>query len=159
MKTELEKQLRHIQQNPTTGTAHNQQVLTTQVETIFAIDGLKEEVKKLITVIEDSSKQSQKLEVSNSKVQTAMLALTVITTFIVVLEGATKFYAAVSPWVTRKLDNPGLASLLGGTVPIIIATFVAVFVYLKTQKTFLNEGLRLKDHLNIIKITNEKKNN
>lgn len=84
MKKELEESLRHIQAHPSTGLAHNQQQISTQVETIFAIDELKEQIIKLNKTIEESEKQNQRLEQSNYKLQIAMLILTAIGTIVIV---------------------------------------------------------------------------
>jgi len=79
MKKELEDSLRHMQANPTTGTPHNQQLISTQVETIFAIDSLQEEISKLKTTIVSLDSQNEKLNKTNIRLQWSMVGLTVAT--------------------------------------------------------------------------------
>ncbi|HSW48479.1 MAG TPA: hypothetical protein VLG67_05365 [Candidatus Saccharimonadales bacterium] len=62
MKKELKERLLDMQANPTTGTAHNHQLITTQVETIFVVDELKDEITKLSQTIISLDKQNQNLE-------------------------------------------------------------------------------------------------
>lgn len=85
MDTELEKSLRHMQANPTTGTPHNQQLISTQVETIFAIDKLKEEIEKLSKTIVSLDKQNQNLEKTNIRLQWSMVGLTIATVILAIL--------------------------------------------------------------------------
>ncbi len=85
MNEELKKSLRHIQANPTTGIPHNQQVISTQVETIFAIDELKEEIGKLSQTIISLDKQNQDLEKTNIRLQWSMIGLTIATVILAIL--------------------------------------------------------------------------
>lgn len=82
MKKELADSLRHMQTHPTTGTPHNQQVISTQVETIFMLDELNNKIIKLNDTIEKAEVQSQKLETSNYKMQKWFLALAIIGTLL-----------------------------------------------------------------------------
>lgn len=85
MKKELAESLRQIQANPTTGTAHNQQLISTQVETIFAVDELREEIGKLSQTIVSLDKQNQSLEKTNIRLQWSMVGLTVATVILTIL--------------------------------------------------------------------------
>jgi len=85
MKQELAESLRHMQTHPTTGTAHNKQLISTQVETIFAVEDLKEEIGKLSQTIVSLDKQNEKLEKTNIKLQWSMVALTVATVILTIL--------------------------------------------------------------------------
>src|SRR5207249_171986 len=86
-----------MQSQPTTGTAHNQRMISAQVETIFMLDGLKEEIIKLNKNIELSDKQSKRLEVSNYRLQWAMLILTFIATMI-------SIYTLLNKWIASMLS-------------------------------------------------------
>ena len=69
---EEKDKLRNIQKNTTTGTPHNEQLIYTQVESIFALDKLAHEISILKNVLESSSKQNEKLTQSNHILQLAM---------------------------------------------------------------------------------------
>ena len=56
--------MRDIQSHPTTGTAHNKQLISTQVEAIFMLDSLKSEMKKLRRTVVSLDKQSRRLEIA-----------------------------------------------------------------------------------------------
>jgi len=58
--------------NPTTGTAHNQHVISSQVHAVFAIDNLEKTIKKF--------------ETENQKLQKVMLALTLASSVLAVVE-------------------------------------------------------------------------
>jgi len=81
----LKDDLRHMQSHPTTGTAHNEQLISTQVETIFAVDKLGDEVNKLSSTIISLDKQNQSLEQTNIRLQWVMVALTIATVLLTVL--------------------------------------------------------------------------
>lgn len=54
--------LEHMRRNPTTGTPHNQQVISTQVEEIYAIDRLEIAINDLKNTITSLDKKSGSLE-------------------------------------------------------------------------------------------------
>lgn len=115
MKKKLADSLRHMQANPTTGTPHNQQVISTQVETIFAVDELKKEITKLSNIIEKANRQSEKLEQSNYTLQVVMLILTAIATAV-----------AVSPMISSITKY--LISLISTTSPAVLSTIITSLV-------------------------------
>lgn len=82
MKSELKKSLEHMEANPTTGTAHNQQVISSQVQTIFAIDRLEKSTKKLRKTMVSLEHQGQRNEEQNITLQKVMVWLTVVMLFL-----------------------------------------------------------------------------
>lgn len=60
MNKELEEKLRNIQANPTTGSAHNKQIIFTQVEEIFALDKATKEINALGNNFANYSKNAKK---------------------------------------------------------------------------------------------------
>ena len=127
MKKELEDSLRHMQSHPTTGEPHNQQVVSTQVETIFMLDGLKKEIIKLNKNIELSDKQSKRLEVSNYRLQWAMLILTFIATMISV-------YTLSNKWIALQLR--AYSDLLIFVVNISISIMVAFIPFIAMRMLY-----------------------
>ena len=79
MKQEVRNSLIHIQNNPTTGTPHNANMITVQVETAFAIDELTIEVRNLKDKIVE-------LDSQNNKLEKAMLGLTIATVILSVIQ-------------------------------------------------------------------------
>jgi hypothetical protein len=84
MDKKLEESLRYVQSHPTTGTPHNQQLISTQVESIFAIDELHAGIGKLTRTIIALDRKNEKLEKSNLALQKQMLFLTAVATTIAV---------------------------------------------------------------------------
>lgn len=146
MKKELKESLRHIQSHPTTGTAHNQQLISTQVETVFAIDKLTKGVKKLAKTVKDSNEQSQRLERSNYNLQKAMFILTALSTIAVLYPLSKQIYSSkffegiikFSPTSEAVSIIAALTALLGG----IVAFFT-------TEKVTTNYKLQFKDKIKI----------
>lgn len=137
MKKELEKSLRHMQSHPTTGTPHNQQVISTQVETIFAIDKLLREIKALSKNISDSNQQSEKLEQSNYKLQIAMLFLS----FIAITVTAYQIF--------NSLIQTTIFAILLTLITSIITFFIGK-KFVKNIDISLKESVRINDKLNIV---------
>ena len=79
MKQEVKDSLIHIQTHPTTGTPHNANMITVQVETAFAIDELMTEVTKLKDKIVE-------LDTQNGKLERAMLYLTFVTVVLGIIQ-------------------------------------------------------------------------
>lgn len=152
MKKELVDSLRHMQSHPTTGTAHNQQIITTQVETIFAVDELKVQIGRLIRTIETNEKQSQKLEKSNINLQRTMLILTFITTMIALFPAIRFIFSnIVSPLISYLLDTP-LTSDWSIILVTIVPAMLSVTMSLLTsryQKRFL-DIINVSDNINIV---------
>ncbi len=122
MKKELEESLRRMQANPTTGTPHNQQVISTQVETIFILDELNGQIKQLNKNIEESDKQSRRLEVSNYRLQWAMLILTAIATMIV----AYPIIKIIFNWVAGFFKFGAYSETIIRVVSAVIATATGI---------------------------------
>lgn len=123
MDIELEKKLRHIQGNPTTGTAHNEQQIFTQVENVFMLDRLINKIEELNTTIKTSGKQSEKLEKSNNRLQMAMLILTFIATSVAVypvLSGVLKSITSLS------VDTLMLSATLLSAVAGLLSTYTEI---------------------------------
>lgn len=117
MDENLRKSLREIQSHPTTGLPHNQQVISTQVETIFMLDKLNGEIKILNKNLENSAKANQRLEQSNYRLQWAMLILTAITTGL-----------AVYPVIKLVLQNLFTPNIFGFSLPTVILSFIAAII-------------------------------
>lgn len=128
---ELKKSLREMQDNPTTGTAHNQQLISTQVETIFMLDELHKEISKLNTTIENADKQSQRLERSNYRLQLAMVILTAITTIIIVYPVAK--YILVS-FFTLNIFGFSLTATVASLIAAAVAGIAAGAILAKEKK-------------------------
>ncbi len=152
MKKELEESLRHIQSHPTTGLPHNQQQISTQVETIFAIDELKEQIVKLNQSIEKSGEQNQRLELSNYKLQQAMLVLTAITTGVVVFPLIQFFSKIIGPTLVnlaKAISTPVvIINFLSFLTPILIGLIVILLTFKYEKK--LSETIKLKDSIDIV---------
>lgn len=78
MQKELADSLRHIQTHATTGTPHNQQLISTQVETIFVLDEVKEEMVKLRGTIVSLDRQNSKLTKATVLLGIAAVLLAVV---------------------------------------------------------------------------------
>jgi Ni,Fe-hydrogenase I large subunit len=78
MKKELEQSLRYMQSHTTTGEPHNQQVISTQVETIFALDKVGEKLSELTKTIKKNNEQSKNIEESNLKLQIFLADITAL---------------------------------------------------------------------------------
>lgn len=152
MKKELEESLRHIQTHPSTGLAHNQQQISTQVETIFAIDELKEQIDKLNKSIEESGKQNQRLELSNYKLQQTMLVLTAITTGVVVFPLIQLFSKIIGPSLLNLAKATSTSVIIINSllffIPVVGALIVILLTF-KYEKKF-SETIRLKDSIDIV---------
>ena len=150
MKKELSDSLRHMQANTTIGTPHNKQVISTQVETIFAIDNLTSEIQKLSKIIDDSNKQSEKLEKSNYVLQMVMLALTAIATLIAaypVVSNIVKYLISLITTNDFEIISSIIATLISATVGIIIS-----FVIQKNSTKLISSNLKeTKEMLNRLK--------
>lgn len=125
MEKKLREKLEKIQNQPTTGFAHNEQIIFTQVETIFAVDKLTSEIGALSKSIKSSNTQSEKLEKSNYTLQVIMLILTGITTVIAIgpiIKNILTFLSQLSyfPEITNSIAIlTTLLSLLIGLITAI----------------------------------------
>lgn len=134
MDKKLEKSLRHIQSHPTTGTPHNQQLISTQVESIFAIDNLQKEIRKLVKTIIRFDKKNTKLEISNLRLQKQMLLLTTAATMIVVFQflqtiNFSDLIVSVSNILEKAgiLLHPGYIATITTTIIIIVAGLMSFY--------------------------------
>lgn len=155
MDAELEKSLRHMQQNPTTGIPHNQQVISTQVENVIATYKLIDKIKDLERTLDKSGKRSQILEQSNYKLQRIIVALTSITTIIAVYEFLSRILPQLLTVLTPFLKQiPGalgelLRSSLAGVIASLVLSLVSgIITYIKGRK--FTDTIVLKDHLQMI---------
>lgn len=152
MKKKLAESLRHMQSHPTTGTPHNQQVISTQVETIFMLDELNKKIVKLNKTIKESNKQSQKLEMSNYRLQWAILILTFIATVIVAYPVLSSAISWLSSYMGQLLNfEPALqlttivASVLSAIIALITTTYGKKYYEKKIAET-----VKIKDSINIV---------
>lgn len=153
MKKELEDSLRYMQSHPTTGLPHNQQIVSTQVETIFALDELKQQVAILNKTIEASDKQSQKLEKSNYRLQQAMLILTAIATMIAAYPVILSLIKWVSPYVEQLFRfgsiSISLISVLAGILSALTG-FLAITIEKKLYEKNFFEIIKIKDSMDAV---------
>jgi len=138
MKEELKESLEQIKTHPTTGTAHNAQLITTQVETIFLLDDLKDEIKRLTKTIEEAEIQNQKLEASNYNLQKAMFVLTAITTAIAVYPLLSLIIALINKHL--ELSFPAIVIT---ALSLLSSLFTGLLTYKKV--TVLTEKINLND--------------
>lgn len=160
MDKKLEESLRYIQSHPTTGTPHNQQLISTQVESIFAIDNLQKEIRKLAKTITRLDKKNAELEESNLRLQKQMLLLTTVATMIVVFQFLqTINFSVLVERVSNILKEAGIL-LIPDNVAVIITTVIALvaglmsFYYQRKYVSHTKEDLEflktsLKDIRNI----------
>lgn len=148
MKKELEEKLRYMQSHPTTGTPHNEQVISSQVETIFMLDELKDQIVKLNDNIEKSDKQSQKLEQSNYRLQKAMLVLTAIGVGIAAFPGVLYVFNQISPFVAQIFNKAEIPMAVLTVLSALISIAFSLLTF-KYEKKF-TETIRIKDTINIV---------
>lgn len=141
MKKELEESLRHMQNHPTTGLPHNQQVVSTQVETIFIIDNLIKEIQQLNENILNSNKQSERLARTNNQLQVAMLVLSFIGTFVLVSPVLTQLVLFI---FNKGYPNGPFILILSYTVAIAVSIIV-----LKLLRKYIGKNISLKDEIKI----------
>ncbi len=141
-----------MQSHPTTGTPHNQQVVSTQVETIFMLDELKEQIAKLNETIDRSEKQNQKLELSNYKLQWAMFVLTAITTGIVAFPVIQVIFKTINPSMVQILNMVITSSILINAISFLIPILISILIIpitFKFEKKF-SDRIKLKDSINVV---------
>jgi hypothetical protein len=73
-------ELEYLKNNAATGEVFNKQLITTQVETIYSLEKLRKQLKKLNKSIDTGNKKSENLEKSNQRLQIAIFILTMLTT-------------------------------------------------------------------------------
>lgn len=139
MNKKLERSLRDMQANPTTGTAHNHQLISTQVETIFSLYKLQEEISKLSLAVKNADKQSQRLERSNYRLQLAMVILTAIATLVVVYPIAHTFIAS---FFTPNVFGFSLTAAIVSLFAALISGFLAGAVIAK-EKNIIDKVLKI----------------
>lgn len=148
MKKELADSLRHMQANPTTGTPHNQQLISTQVETIFMLDELKEQIEKLNNTIALSEKQSQRLEESNYKLQKVMLLFTAITTTIAAFPVLLIVFNYISPIITSLLNISAIPIAIVGVISALVSLIVG-FITFRYQLKF-SDTIKIRDSIDMV---------
>ncbi len=159
MKKELKESLREMQKNPTTGLPHNQQVVSTQIETIFMIDSLITEIKNLNSTIEKANKQNEKLEQTNLRLQYAMLILTAIGTAVIVYPIMKVIINTVFLYFQSILTGIiNFKSFPTENVIVVISTLIAIISAIGSfiaEKKFLThhisftDSVKLKDSLHM----------
>lgn len=154
MEERLKYNLRKIQSNPTTGIAHNQQLITTQVESIFMLDSLKEEINHLNKALENSDKINQKLEQSNYRLQWAMLLLTAITTFVTIYPILKEYMTSL---FTTNIFGFSLTAATTGLIAAVLAGFIvgALLAIVKNKMnkiiiTNIGDQIKLRDSVKIV---------
>lgn len=149
MKKELAKGLRYIQNHPTTGLDYNQNVLSTQVETIFMLDSLKKDIKGLNKTIAESNIKSGRLEQSNYKLQIAMLVLTGITTAIALFPFLQKLLVDfVVPALTKSTNIVFSTNLVYFTT-IFWAVLGGLTAFL-VEKKIIKDKVTISDSIQMI---------
>ncbi|MCX6706469.1 MAG: hypothetical protein NTV24_05240 [Candidatus Woesebacteria bacterium] len=149
MKKDLVESLRHMQSNPTTGLPHNQHVISTQVETIFAIDNLNEQIKRLTKTVEQNEIQSQKLEKSNINLQLIMVVLTFITAIIAVFPIFLFIFNNLIFPIASKLLNVAVIPL---TISVLIASMLSIITswLVSRYKKRFADIIRISDNVDIV---------
>lgn len=148
MNKELADRLRHMQTHPTTGTPHNQQVISAQVETIFAIDELKGQIERLNNTLKVSEQQSQKLALSNYRLQIAMFVLTFIATAVTVSLAVGPIFAIVAPYINVYLTS-GIAYSISVTVLTLIISGILALIIFKFEKHFADK-IYISDSIKLV---------
>lgn len=132
MDEKLEKSLRHIQKNPA-GLAHQRELISTQVETIFMLDGLKAEIIKLKETIVNLSRQDRALS-------RAMLVLTAIGTLFASLSILNLIFSKDEILKSIEKILPAFAKLPTADILAGVGSFlVAIFTFFIARR-FVDRG-------------------
>ncbi len=158
MEEELKNKLRDVQKNASTGEEYNKQVMFAQVETIFAIDALENEIERLSKVVKDSNAQSEKLEKSNYTLQIIMLILTGITTIIAVKPVVKEILTYFSQFVPTITITAFFISFLTTTLSGLVGLLVALSTKRLSEKqvVMFRDNLEIKDSLSLFHTKNKK---
>ena len=144
MKKELKESLRYMQSHTTTGTPHNHQLISTQVETTFALDRLENKIKKLSKTIEAAEKQNQRLEESNYKLQKVMLILTAVTTTIAAFPVFAFLLKLAASLITNWLNTASISIALISVLAALISSAIGALTY-KHEKIFTDKYGRITE--------------
>ncbi len=152
MNKELEASLRERQTHPTTGLPHNQQVISTQVETVFALDSLQQEVVKLRKTIETANSQSEKLERSNYRLQVAMLVLTAMSTGVILFPFFRGLINSIYPWLSMSLNKLGaihLSEIFITIISVLLSLVSALVTFFAEKKIVKKITINLQDDVKV----------
>jgi hypothetical protein len=153
MKKEIADSLRHMQNNPTTGAAHNAQLISAQVETIFMLDDLKTEVVNLNKTIKSSNEQSVKLELSNNRFQLMILILTAITTMIAIYPFLRIPVTLIASGLALVASNVLKVSILQSDFVAALSGFISLMIGIVTfylERKFVSEyKIKLNDTIHV----------
>lgn len=148
MKDELRKSLRHMQEHPTTGTPHNQQLISTQVETIFMLDELSEEIRELRKTIDNVNVQSDHLARSNYNLQIAMLILTGLATAVVVYPAVSWLFSYIISILPKALHF-ALSFEFLVVFSTILSAIIGVIVTYGANKVAKHYSVELHDSIHL----------
>ena len=114
-------ELEYLRKNAATGEVFNQQLISTQVETIYSLDRLRKQLSNLNKSIDNSSKKSEELEKSNHRLQVAMFCLTLFTTIMTVFP--------ISKAILEESGVLGIkliyySSITTATITVLISVFI-----------------------------------
>jgi len=129
-----------MQSHPTTGTPHNHQLISTQVETTFALDRLENKIKKL----SKTEKQNQRLEESNYKLQKVMLILTAVTTTIAAFPVFAFLLKLAASLITNWLNTASISIALISVLAALISSAIGALTY-KHEKIFTDKYGRITE--------------
>ena len=135
MKKELKKNLRDMQSHPTTGEPHNRQVISTQVETIFMLDRVGDEISELNKTIVLNIEQSKKTEESNYRLNSMITLLTIVSTSIVVFDFSEKH---LSEWVSSLL-NLKIPTFSISIISMLIVDLFLIWIAREVENEFVSK--------------------
>lgn len=120
-------ELEYLRKNAATGEVFNQQLIFTQVETIYSLDKLRKQLIRLNKSIDNSSQKSEELEKSNQRLQVAMFCLTLFTTVMTVFP--------VSKAILEELGLSGLKLIYSSSITTsIITVLISIFIGKQIKK-------------------------
>lgn len=120
-------ELEYLRKNAATGEVFNQQLISTQVETIYSLDKLRKQLVKLNKSIDNSNKKSEDLEKSNQRLQIAMFCLTLFTTVMTVFP--------ISKAILEEIGMSGLKLIYSSSLTTsVITMLISIFVGKQIKK-------------------------
>jgi hypothetical protein len=119
--------LEYLRKNAATGEVFNQQLITTQVETIYSLNKLRKQLSKLNKSIDNSSRKSEELENSNQRLQIAMFCLTLFTTVMTVFP--------ISKAIFEEIGVSGLKLIYSSSITTsVITVLISIFIGKQIKK-------------------------
>lgn len=76
-----QKDLEYLRTHAATGEVFNQQLISTQVETIYTLEKLRKQLKELNKSLDNNNRKGENLEKSNHRLQIVMFLLSLVMMF------------------------------------------------------------------------------